>query len=310
MADATPRAPAGGAPLDRPGLIASVFAYLIWGGFPAYFALLREADALEIVLNRALWALPAIAFALFATGRLSAAFAQIARPRAMGALTLTALIIGGNWLIFVAAVLSGHVLQASLGYFINPLVSVGLGVALLGERLSRLGWIAVGLATVGVLNQALVVGQTPWFSLALAFSFASYGYLRKTAKVDAGPGLLAETIVLAPLALAGVIWLEATGRGHLGAGGLGLLLAGAGPLTVLPLFLFAFGARRLPLVLVGLLQYIAPSIQFAIGLAMGEHFTPAHGVTFALVWTGLAAFTYDAISQARDGRKERPRSRP
>ena len=300
MTDASPRAPATGRQLDRTGLAAAVWASLIWGVFPAYFKALEGAGALEIVMHRALWALPTMAAVLLLMGRVRSALAQIARPRAMGALTLTALIIGGNWLVYVIAVQRDHVLEASLGYYIGPLVSVGLGVALLGERLTRLGWTAIALAGAGVVNQAIVVGQPPVYALTLAFSFALYGYLRKVAKVDAGAGLLAETLVLAPFAVAGVVWLEASGTGHMFDGArLGGLLVLAGPLTVLPLFLFAVGARRLPLVVLGLLQYIGPSIQFAIGIAFGEPFTPAHAITFTLVWTGLAVFTWDAIATAR-----------
>jgi chloramphenicol-sensitive protein RarD len=199
------------------------------------------------------------------------------------------------------------VLEASLGYFINPLVSVGLGMALLGERLTRLGWIALGLAAAGVVNQIVVVGEPPFIALGLALSFAAYGYLRKIAKVDAGPGLLAETALLAPFALAGVVWLEASGAGHAIADPqVGALLLLVGPLTALPLFLFALGARRLPLFVVGTLQFIGPSLQFLIGLAYGEPFALGNAVTFALVWTGLLVFTRDLLVRAHVGARSRP----
>jgi chloramphenicol-sensitive protein RarD len=307
QADTAASTPAGER-LDQAGLAASVAAYFIWGFFPAYFKILAPAGPLEIVAHRALWALPTMVIALVLAKRLPDAIAQLSRPRALGALAVTALIIAGNWLLFIYAVQTGRVLEASLGYFINPLVSVALGMALLGERLSRLGWIALGLATAGVVNEIIVVGQPPVIALGLALSFAAYGYLRKVAKVDAAPGLLAETAMLAPFALAGVLWFEGSGAGRAVANpGVGLLLLLTGPLTALPLFLFAVGTRRLPLFVVGVLQFIGPSLQFLIGLAYGEQFTAADAVTFALVWAGLLVFTRDLFARAQRGPQPRAR---
>lgn len=304
---ATPR-PNGFAALDRVGLIASIGAYLIWGFFPLYFMILAPAGPVEIVAHRALWALPTMLIALAIARRLGSAIGQIARPRALGALLITALLIGGNWLVYVYAIQNERIVEASLGYYINPLVSVALGVVLLKERLSRLGWIAIGLAAAGVVNQIVFVGEPPWIALILAASFATYGFMRKVAKVDAGAGLLAETALMAPLALAAVSWLEATHVGHALAnpGLLGLLVL-TGPLTAAPLFLFAVGARRLPLVAVGILQFSSPTIQLLLGLAFGEPFTFAHATTFAFVWTGLLLFTLDLLAKdkSRGGARSR-----
>jgi chloramphenicol-sensitive protein RarD len=306
MANAQLAAPAAPG-LDRVGLAAAVSAYLLWGFLPIYLKMLAPAGPLEVLAHRALWALPTMAIALACVGRLRAALAQVARPAALGALAATALLIAVNWLIYIYAVQYGRVLEASLGYYINPLVSVALGVLVLRERLSLTGWIALGLAATGVVNQIVLVGEPPFISLALAFSFAAYGYLRKVAKVDAGPGLLAETALLAPFAIAGIVWFEATGSGHAFDGArLASLLVLAGPVTALPLFLFALGARRLPLVAIGILQFIAPSIQFAVALAYGETFTPAHAVTFAFVWAALVVFTRDLFVRAHAGAKTRP----
>jgi chloramphenicol-sensitive protein RarD len=293
--------------LDRLGLSAAVSAYLLWGFLPAYLKLLTPAGSLEILAHRAFWALPAMAIALAIAGRFRLAMSQLARPRVWGALAITAAIIAVNWLVYIYAIQNGRVLEASLGYYINPLVSVGLGVVVLRERLSRWGWIALGLATAGVLNQILLVGDPPLIALTLAFSFAAYGYLRKIAKVDAGPGLMAETALLAPFALGTMVWLELAGTGHaLESARLSTLLVLSGPVTALPLFLFAVGARRLPLVAIGILQFIAPSIQFALGLAYGEPFTAAHAVTFAFVWAGLVVFTRDLFLRARGSAPARP----
>lgn len=295
------------ASLDKGGLIASIGAYLIWGFFPLYFIILAPAGPVEIVAHRALWALPTMLIALALTRRLKSSLVQIARPRALGALLITALLIGGNWLVYVYAIQHQRILEASLGYYINPLVSVAMGVVLLKERLSRLGWLAIGLAAAGVLNEIIVVGEPPWIALILAASFATYGFLRKIAKVDAGPGLLAETGLMAPIAVAAVGWLEATHQGHaLHSPGLLTLLVLTGPLTAAPLFLFAVGARRLPLVAVGILQFSSPTIQLLLGLAFGEPFTLAHATTFAFVWAGLLLFTLDLL--AKDQSRARGRS--
>jgi chloramphenicol-sensitive protein RarD len=299
MANAQLTAPAAPG-LDRAGLTAAVSAYLLWGFLPAYLKFLSPAGPLEVLAHRALWALPAMAIALALAGRFGVALGQLARLRVWGALAITATIIAVNWLVYIYAVQNGRVLEASLGYYVNPLVSVALGVLILRERLSRAGWIALGLATAGVLNQILLVGEPPIIALTLAFTFAAYGYLRKIAKVDAGPGLMAETALLAPFALGTVIWLELAGVGHaFDSVQLSTLLVLAGPVTALPLFLFAVGARRLPLVAIGILQFIAPSIQFALALAYGEPFSAAHAVTFAFVWAGLVVFTRDLFARAR-----------
>lgn len=304
-------APAGSseaAGFDAAGLAAAFSAFFLWGLMPLYFMALAPAGPGEVLAHRALWSLPTIALALAFAGRLGLARAQLARPRVWGVLALTTLLIAGNWFIYIWMTQTGRVLEGSLAYFINPLMSVALGALFLGERLSRRAQIAVGLAGLGVINQAVIVGAPPYASLALAGLFAGYGFFRKTAKVDAGPGLLAETALMTPFALAAVVFMEIQGAGHFLSDTrvTGLLLL-AGPVTAGPLFLFAVGARRLPLFALGLLQYLAPSMQFVIGIVTGEHFSWGHAVTFLFIWSGLVLFTLDTIYGGRANRGVRPR---
>ncbi len=290
--------------LDRGGLGLAFAAFVVWGFFPLYFNLYPDAGAWETFAQRALWALPAVAAGLLIAGKFKAALRQVARPKALGALAVTTTLIAVNWMTFIWAIQNGEILQSSLAYFMNPIANVLLGVALLGERLGRVKWIAVGLAAVGVVNQALVVGEPPWLAFVMLSTFAAYGFLRKVAKVDAGAGLLVETAMMAPFMIATVIWLEAAGRGHFFAGpapAAWLILGG--PLTAAPLFLFAAAARKLPLSVLGLLQYIAPSLHFVFALVLGEAFTPAHAITFGFIWTGLALFTFDTFRGGRGRRR-------
>lgn len=293
--------------LDPSGVAAAFAAFFTWGLMPLFFLALAPAGPLEILAHRALWCLPVMAIALVVAGRWGLVRMQLSRPRVWGALTATTLLIGGNWFIYIWATQTGRILEASLAYFINPLMSMLLGAALLGERLSFRAKIAVGLAAVGVINQAVVVGQAPYVSVLLAALFAGYGFLRKVAKVDAGPGLLAETTLMAPFAIGVIVWLELSGAGHFTTHPrTALLLLAAGPLTAAPLFFFAVGARRLPLFALGLLQYLAPTMQFVIGLANGEAFSSGHAVTFIFIWAGLLLFTLDTIYWRDVGKTSRP----
>ena len=293
--------------LDRAGLALGLSAFVLWGFFPVYFNLYEDAGAWETFAHRALWALPAMALGLAVAGKLPAAIRQVARPKAIGALAITAALISANWMAFIYAVQNGEILQSSLAYFMNPIANVLLGVAFLGERLGRVKWIAVGLAAIGVVNQAIVVGEPPWLSFIMLSTFAAYGFLRKVAKIDAGAGLLAETALLAPFMLGLIVWLQASGQGHFfaGAGPAAWLILG-GPITAAPLFLFAAAARKLPLSVVGLMQYIAPSMHFGFALLYGEPFTLAHAITFGFIWAGLALFTFETFR----GGKNRARRAP
>ncbi len=220
----------------------------------------------------------------------------------MWRLALSAALLTVNWLVYVWAVMNGHVIESSLGYFINPLVNVLLGVVVLSERLSRAQWTAVALAAAGVTYLTIQSGSPPWIALALALSFGTYGLIRKVVKVDALPGLATETLLLMPLALMYLIWCEFAGSGTLGRTGPGIaaLLIGTGPLTAISLFLFAFGARLLPYSTVGVLQYIAPTLQLICGVfVFHEQFARARVLGFVLIWTALLIFAGDGLWQSR-----------
>lgn len=278
-------------------------AFLIWGLSPLYWKLLAGLPPWEIILHRIVWSLVVLLPLTVVSGRLDELRRILTRPRLLWPLAVTALLVAANWLLYIWAVNSGHVLQASLGYYINPLVNVLLGAVFLGERLrTRQRW-AVALATVGVSIQAVQVGQIPWISLALAFSFGFYGLLRKRAAVGALTGLTVEALLLTIPALAGLVWLEQAGRGAFGhqSAATDLLLAGTALVTALPLLLFNLGARRIHLATVGILQYIAPSGMFllAVGLYQ-EPVSPAQWATFALIWTALALYSGDGLVAARN----------
>lgn len=314
MSETAAEHPAAGAPAPeaasasvRAGAGFAFAAYGIWGVFPLYIKLIDHVPALEILLHRALWALPAVGLILALRGAWAGALAALKRPRTRGVLALTALVISLNWLLWTYAVTSGQVLQSALGYFINPLVSVALGMIVLRERLSPIQGLAAALAATGVAVLTFASGAPPWIALALAFSFGIYGLLRKQVNADAATGVFIETLYLAPLCVAGLIWLSTTGRAVAPEAGWGTLalLALAGPVTATPLLLFALAARRLKLATLGLMQYIAPTGHFIIAMAYDEPFTLAHGVTFALIWTGLAIFTADALARERRAARAR-----
>lgn len=281
----------------RSGLLAAIGAYLLWGLLPLYFKAVGDVAPLVILAHRIVWSVPTAAVLIAVAGKGRELIAAIANPKVVFALLASSITIAANWTLYIWAVTSGHVLEGSLGYYINPLVSFALAALFFGERFNRLQIAAFGLASVGVVNQAIVVGAFPWISLALAVSFAAYGAIRKRVAVDSRIGFAIEVGWLAPVALAGLIFFLPAGVAAFGAGDLRsiLLLIAAGPITATPLILFAFGARKLKLSTLGVLQYIAPTLQFAIGLAYGERFTPAHLLTFALIWSGVALFTYAAL---------------
>lgn len=284
----------------RTGLLCGAAAYTIWGLFPVYLKLL-PATPPEIVAHRILWSVPFGALILFAVKQWRETRAAFADLRVLRMLLLSALLIGGNWLLYVWAVANHRVIEASLGYYINPLVFIGFGVALLGESLSRLQIAAVGLAVIGVSALVVGAGVFPWVSLILAASFSSYGFVRKIAPVGAMPGLFVETSLLAPIAFIYVIFLTQSGASHFASGDLraDALLMSAGPATILPLVMFSLAARRLPLTIMGFLQYIGPTLQLMLGLYYGEPFTHAHAVAFTLIWAALALVSIDAIVRGR-----------
>jgi chloramphenicol-sensitive protein RarD len=269
----------------------------MWGLFPLYWKMLSGVPALEVVAHRTAWGFAAAALFVTARSRWADARAVLARPRTLLTLAASAALIGVNWLLYIWAVAHDHVTEASLGYFVNPLVNVVLGVAVLRESLTRAQKVAVALAAAGVSVLTLGHGRFPWIALALATTFGLYGLARKTVAAEALTGLLWETALLAPLAVSLLLVLAARGVGVFGASHLreSLLLVLGGPVTAVPLVLFAAGARSLPLSTLGLIQYLSPSLQFLLAVFLyREPFTPAHGVTFACIWTALAILTVDA----------------
>lgn len=288
------------------GFAAALGAFILWGLLPIYWKALISVDPFEILCHRIIWSLLFIALILTIKRRWTETFAPLRSPKNLGILILSSLCIGANWLLYIWAVNTNHILETSLGYYINPLVNVFFGFLFFRERLSRMQCIAIGLAALGVLNSVVSYGELPWISLVLAVSFSFYGVLRKVASVESLPGLFLETMVLAPAALYYLTHLQMTVTSDFLAGDMkvNILLIGAGAVTALPLIGFAFGARRLQLTTLGILQYSAPSIAFLLGVFVyGEPFGPTHMLTFALIWAGLAVYTGDTIHSIRKQRK-------
>lgn len=288
------------------GPLAAALAYILWGLFPLYIKQIDHIPSLEIVLHRSAWSLLFV-FGLLVLLRRFAWLGPVARqPRTLAVFTLSALLLGGNWLLYVWAVNAGRVLDASLGYFINPLINVVLGTLVLKERPRPVQWAAVALAAAGVLWLAVGAGHLPWVSLVLAMSFGLYGLLRKTATLGAIEGLALETLLLAPLAVGGLLWLALIGQGHFGQGDMvtDLWLLAAGPFTAVPLLLFASGARRVSMATLGLLQYLGPSIQFLLGVFLyKEPFSASRGVGFVLIWAALAVYSAESWRVLRQQRQ-------
>ncbi|HEX6866400.1 MAG TPA: EamA family transporter RarD [Caulobacteraceae bacterium] len=283
-------------------MAAGIGAYLLWGFLPLYFHVLygMGVGSAEMIAHRTLWAV-AWAFALVLLGRQVPQVARVlGEPRTMGVLALSTATILANWSIYVVAVNSGKVLETSLGYYINPLMNMAVGALLFRDRMTTEGKIAIGLAVVGVAVQALALGHLPVISLALATSFCAYGVIRKQVRADAQTGLFIECLYLTLPGLAYVLWLEATGAGHFREGlGVALLLLAAGPGTVIPLTLFAWAARRLTMTALGFLQFLAPTLQFIIGVALGEALTPLRVLSFAFIWAGVAVFGFGVVRASR-----------
>ncbi len=287
---------------DRWGLPLGISAYLLWGGMPLFFPLLAPAGPLEIVAHRIVWSLLFCLIALAALRQLGDFRTALRSPRLLGTFAVAAALIVVNWVVYVYAVLSDRVLDAALGYFINPIVTVLLGVLVLRERLRPVQWVAIGFGAASVVVLSTGLGGLPWISLTLALSFGLYGLVKNRVgrTVAALPGLAVETAVATPFALAYLLWLGSTGTFTGEGTGHALLLMSAGIVTALPLLLFGAAARRLPLSVVGMLQYLAPVLQFLVGLLVfGEHMPPARWAGFALVWVALILLTVDGVRQAR-----------
>lgn len=289
-------------PDARSGFAAAVGAFLIWGLFPLYLKPLSGVPTLQIMAHRIVWCCLLVFAWLAVRGELAAVRAALAYPATRVRLMASAVLISLNWLIYVWAVTNDHVVDASLGYFINPLLNVVLGVFVLDERLNRTQRSAVALAAVGVVYLAVVTGRPPWIALSLATTFGLYGLIRKLVAVDSVPGLATETLLLSPFALAFLVWAEQHGTGALGHSSVGVdaLLVGSGLITALPLALFAYGARRIPFSTLGLLQYVGPTLQFLLGvLVFHEPFPRARAVGFVLIWSALAIYAADGLWRNR-----------
>jgi len=285
----------------RRGFLLALGCYFFWGILPLYFKAMPDIPATEIVAQRVCWSLLFLALVVAARREIASVLAQMGNRRVVLALTASAVLIGINWLVYVFAVASGHILAASLGYFLNPLVNVALGVVVLKERLRRTQMVAIALALVGVLILAFSALDTLWISVLLALSFGFYGLIRKVAPVEPLPGLVIETVLLLPLALVWLVWIATQGEMHFGGHMRStVLLMLAGVVSSVPLLLFAQAARRLPLATLGVLQYIAPSIQFLLGyLIYQEPLGTGKLLSFLIIWVGLIIFTHDALRHLR-----------
>lgn len=275
---------------------------MIWGAFPLYFHLLRQVSALQVTAHRVLWSCVFVVALLAVKGELRLIRAALRDPGILWRLALSAGLISANWLIYVYGVMSGRVVETSLGYFIGPLVNVLLGVLLLSERLTAAQWSAVGLAGAGVAYLTVLAGGLPWIALSLALLFAVYGLIRKTVRIESLPGLAVESLLIVPAAGAYLLWCEFAGIGALGhaAAGIDALLIASGPLSAGALFLFAHGTRRIAYSTVGLLQYITPTLQFLCGVfVLREPFDRARAVGFTIIWLALLTYAGESLRLSR-----------
>ncbi|MEI9890357.1 MAG: EamA family transporter RarD [Caulobacteraceae bacterium] len=299
---------------DRSALIAGITAYTLWGGLSLLFMALGKqgVGSWEITAQRCLWSLPWSAGLVVLARTQGEAWAVLRNPRTLLWLTGSAILVSVNWAIFVFASTTGHKLDASLGYYINPLLNMAAGAALFRERISKAGLLAIALACIGVTLQAFAVGHPPWVALSLAVTFWAYGVIKKQVKASAPVGLFVECLMLAPIGLGYLIWLNGQGTPALGANPIAtLLILATGPATVIPLALFAFAMRRLPLSAMGFLQFVMPTIAFVIAMATGEAFTPLTALAFAFIWAGVAVFSFGSLRAASrfataGGRSARP----
>lgn len=291
-------------PLDSRGLVLAFSAYLMWGAFPFYFKLISAAGAFEIIGHRVVWTFGFCLLAVVLWRELGHLREILADPKLFWGLSAAGVLVTTNWSVYVWGVLNDHVVDAALGYFINPLVTVGLAVLVLKERLRSAQKVAVGIATVAVIVIALGYGQVPWVALSLAITFGLYGLVKNRVGGRVSPlvGLTVETALLTPVALAFLIWLQATGSSNFLSHGPGLTfgLVAAGVITAVPLLLFAAAASRIPLSMIGLIQYLTPTIQFAFGIWINHEVMPLpRWIGFGMVWVALIVLTVDSLRAAR-----------
>jgi len=286
---------------NKAGLLSGLTAYLIWGLFPIYFVATKHVPALEILSHRIVWSVPFGFLILLFRKQIGETLKALANPRTVGLLTIAALALALNWGVYIWAIQIEQIFQGSLGYYINPLIYVLVGVVFFKEKLSKLQGLAILFAVIGVLILTIHGGQFPAISLILAVSFAIYGVLRKQINIGAMPGLFIEVLVLFVPAAIVLFVFQQNGTLAWGANGreTDMLLMLAGPLTVLPLLAFAFAARRIALSTLGILQYIGPTMQFGCAIYFGEAFTTAHAWCFAFIWLGVGVFAFEAIRKSR-----------
>ncbi|MGP8300980.1 EamA family transporter RarD [Streptomyces inhibens] len=292
---------------QRAGLAYGFAAYTMWGLLPLYWHLLGAATPSEILAHRMVWSLPVAVIILAVLRRWAWIGPLLRQPKRLGLILVCAVVISTNWFLYIWAVNAGHVLEASLGYFINPLVSIAFGVLVLRERLRPLQWTAVAVGALAVLVMTVAYGNVPWIALGLAFSFATYGLIKKGIKLDGIEGFSAETAMQVLPALGFLIYLGVHGESSFTTGGVGqaLLLSACGIATAIPLICFGASAVRLPLTTIGMMQYLAPSFQFVLGLTVfHEAMPPERWAGFALVWVALTVLTWDALRTARRARTE------
>jgi len=295
-------APAGHTPEEARGAFAATLCYLLWGLVPLYWRQLAGVDPVELIAHRHLWSLALLLGVLAVQRRLSSVGAAFASRRSFAINALGAILLTGNWLVYVWGVNTGHVIETSLGYFLVPLVNVAAGHFVLHEHLRRAQRLAIGLAALGVILMIVQLGRPPWIALTLAGTWGGYSLLRKQSPLPAATGLAIETLLLAPLALAFLAWLQFRGVGAMGHTDTRthLLIMSSGVITAIPLLLFAYGARRLRLSTLGLLQYCAPSVQLVLGIwVFHEPFSRARIASFAFIWAALALYTADNLIQQR-----------
>jgi chloramphenicol-sensitive protein RarD len=288
----------------RDGVICALLAFVLWGILPIYFRLVESVPILEVLAHRIIWAVPFGAIIISARHQWPEVRAAMAHRRTLGILILTAILIALNWLVYIYAVQQEQIFQASLGYYINPLLFALTGVFLFGEKLGPIKVLAIALAAAGVIVLAVSVGEMPMITLALAVLFTIYAVLRKRLVVGGMPGLFIETIVLVPFGILYLVWLMVSGTAVFGTANPGMsgLLMLAGPLTAMPLLFFALAARRLSLTTVGMMQFLAPTLQFFVGLYFGEPFTAALAICFICIWLAVSLFAWDAWRQNRTRR--------
>jgi chloramphenicol-sensitive protein RarD len=296
-----PASPADQASQWRAGLIYGITAYALWGVMPIYFRQIASVPSLDIVAHRIIWSLLILGLLLTVVRAWDQVAVALRNRRVMLALLLTSLLIGTNWLLYVYAINNGHILAGSLGYYLNPLANILLGRFMLGEALSRRQWAAVGIAGAGVAVLAAGAAGTLWISLILCFSFATYGLLRKIIAVDSLAGLSIETALLFPLALGWLLIGGTSGRPMFDhSGTINAYLIAAGIVSTVPLLCFTAAARRLPYSTVGMLQFLAPTLQFLLAVGIyGEHFSLAHGIAFGAIWVALALYASSLLSERR-----------